>query len=192
MARPEVVVVRHGQTEWSRDGRHTGRTDLPLLPEGEEQAAALAPALASRDFALVLTSPLERARRTLELAGVADAEVDPDLLEWDYGEFEGVTTAQVREERPGWSIWHTWVGGGEQPAEVARRADRVIARVREVDGDVLLGGHGHALRYLAARWVGLPAAAAQHLVLHPATVSVLGWEREAPAIVQWNAAPEPA
>jgi probable phosphoglycerate mutase len=184
-----LVVVRHGQTEWSRDGRHTGRTDLPLLPEGEAQARRLEPALAAWTFAVVLTSPLERAVRTAALAGFPDAEHDPDLLEWDYGEYEGTRTADVREHDPGWSIWETEVDGGEQPEQVGERVDRVISRARAVDGDVLAFAHAHVLRILAARWIGLPAGDGCHLVLEPATFSVLGWERETPALRHWNVPP---
>lgn len=185
----QLVVVRHGQTEWSRDGKHTGRTDLPLLPEGEEQAARLRPTLAEHDFVLVLTSPLQRAVRTAELAGFPDPVVDDDLLEWNYGEYEGRRTADLRQSDPEWSIWTTDVVGGEQPEAVGRRTDRVIARARQAGGDVLAFAHAHVLRILSARWIDLPARHGRNLVLAPATVSTLGWEREDPAIVGWNVPP---
>jgi len=186
-----LVVVRHGQTEWSRDGKHTGRTDLPLLPEGERQAQSLQPVLGTWDFTLVLTSPLARAARTADLAGFPGAEPDPDLLEWDYGAYEGTRTVDVRETEPGWSIWETEVEGGEQPEQVGERVDRVIARARASGGDVLAFAHAHVLRILAARWIDLAARGGRHLVLEPATVSVLGWERETPALRQWNVPPAP-
>jgi probable phosphoglycerate mutase len=185
----ELVVVRHGETEWSRDAKHTGRTDLPLLPEGEAAAAMLAPLLATRAFALVLTSPLQRATRTAALAGFPDAVADSDLLEWDYGEYEGTRTVDVRETDPDWSIWDTEVRAGEQPEQVGERVDRVIARARAVEGDVLAFAHAHVLRILSARWIELAPDGGRHLVLQPTTVSVLGWERETPAIRQWNVPP---
>lgn len=188
--RHEVVVVRHGQTEWSADGRHTGRTDLPLLPEGVEQARRLQPLLARRSFALVLTSPLVRARDTAAEAGFPDAEVDDDLMEWDYGIYEGTRTLDIRAESDSaWSIWTTDVEGGEQPEEVGARVDRVIARARAAGGDVLMVAHAHVLRILSARWLELPPTGGKHLALAPATVSVLGWEREVPALRQWNVPP---
>jgi probable phosphoglycerate mutase len=185
----EVVLVRHGATEWSVLGRHTGRTDVPLTDEGRAAAAALRPVLARRSFALVLTSPLRRARETCQLAGLGDAAVvDTDLVEWDYGEYEGGTTAEIREKHPGWSLWLDGVPGGETAADVAARVDRVIARVRAVDGDVAVFGHGHCLRVLGARWVDLEPEAGRLLALDPATLSVLGWDRETPVIRLWNAA----
>jgi probable phosphoglycerate mutase len=187
--RHELVVVRHGETAWSRSGQHTGRTDVPLLEEGEARARQLQPVLAARAFALVLTSPLARARETAALAGFPDAVVDDDLLEWDYGVFEGTKTADVRVEHPGWSIWETDVEGGEQPEQVGERADRVIARARASGGDVLAFAHAHVLRILTARWLGLPAGGGRRFVLAPATVSVLGWERETTALRQWNVPP---
>ncbi|WP_028653369.1 histidine phosphatase family protein [Nocardioides halotolerans] len=183
----EVWVVRHGETEWSRDGRHTGTTDIELTEDGEASARELAPRLAERPFALVLTSPLQRARRTAELAGFPDAEVDDDLVEWRYGDYEGITTEEIRETVPGWTVWTHPVPGGESADEVAERLDRVIARCHDTDGDVLLVGHGHALRALAARWLGLPATDGRLLKLDTGTVSVLGHERESPAVVHWNA-----
>jgi broad specificity phosphatase PhoE len=181
----ELWLVRHGTTEWSQSGRHTGRTDVPLTPEGERAAASLKPLLARHTFALVLSSPLVRARHTAELAGESP-EIDDDLQEWDYGQYEGRTTSDIREERPDWSIWKDGVLGGETADDVAARADRVIARVRAVDGDCLLFAHGHLLRILGARWIDAPPTAGQHLLLSTAAVSVLGYERETPALARWN------
>jgi len=185
----EVVLVRHGQTEWSRDGRHTGRTDIPLTPEGDADAKALAARLAGRSFGLVLTSPLERARRTAELAGLS-AEVEPDLVEWDYGPEEGRTTEQARETRPGWSVWDD-SGLGETLDELALRSQRVLDRVRPVldeGNDVCLVGHGHALRVLAACWLDLGPHVGQQLVLGAGRLSVLGHEHGCPAVLSWNVA----
>jgi broad specificity phosphatase PhoE len=184
---PRCVLVRHGETEWSLDGRHTGRTDLPLLPEGIEQARALRPVLGARTFAAVLTSPLVRARETAELAGLgAGAVVDPDLAEWDYGAYEGVTTNQIREERPGWELFADGVPDGESIEDVAARVDRVIARVRATPGDVACVAHSHVLRVLAARWIGLDPGVGRSLVLDPAAVGELGWDREHPVVLSWN------
>jgi broad specificity phosphatase PhoE len=180
-----VWLVRHGTTEWSQTGRHTGRTDVPLTSEGERAAAALRPVLAGREFALVLSSPLTRARHTAELAGQSP-ELDGDLLEWDYGQYEGRTTHEIQQERHGWTIWKDGVVGGETADDVAARADRVIARVREVTGDCLLFAHGHLLRILGARWIDAPPTAGQHLLLATAAVSILGYERETPALARWN------
>jgi broad specificity phosphatase PhoE len=184
----ELVLVRHGQTEWSRDGRHTGRTDLPLTADGERDAGALAGRLASRRFGLVLTSPLVRAARTAELAGLR-AEVEADLVEWDYGPEEGRTTEQARETRPGWSVWDD-TGLGETLEQVAVRQRRVLDRVRPVlDGgeDACLVGHGHSLRILAACWLGLSPGVGQQLVLSAGSVSTLGYEHGCPAVLSWNA-----
>jgi len=186
MATREVWLVRHGPTEWSRDHRHTSVTDLPLLPEGEEAARGLAERLSGVEFALVLTSPRLRARRTAELAGFHEAEIDDDLAEWAYGDYEGVTTEQIRETVPGWSVWSHPSPGGETADQVTARLDRVVDRVRSVDGRVLVFGHGHALRVLAARWLGLPAADGRHFRLDTATVSALGHERENPVLLRWN------
>jgi broad specificity phosphatase PhoE len=183
----EVWLVRHGETEWSRDGRHTSTTDLPLTDDGRRVAESLRDRLRQQTFALVLTSPRERARDTARLAGHAGAQVDEDLAEWDYGELEGLTTPEIRETDPGWSIWAGAVPGGESAAEVTERLDRVVARCRSVDGRTLLFGHGHALRALAARWLELPVAEGRHLRLDTATVSVLGWERDTPVVLRWNA-----
>lgn len=182
----DLYLVRHGATEWSLTGRHTGTTDVPLLPEGEESARSLGPRLAARDFALVLTSPLQRARRTAELAGYPDAVVDPDLVEWDYGDYEGVTTEDIRRTRPGWTVWTGDVPGGETAEQVATRLDRVVARARAADGDVLVFGHGHALRALTARWLGMPTSGGRLLRLDTATLSVLAHDREQPIIRHWN------
>jgi broad specificity phosphatase PhoE len=181
----QVWLVRHGTTEWSTAGRHTGRTDIPLTTGGEQAARALKAGLAAHQFALQLSSPLIRAVHTAELAGCSP-ELDPDLMEWDYGSYEGRTTAAIREGRPGWNIWANGVPGGESAEEVAARADRVIARARAADGDTLLFAHGHLLRILGARWIGAPPAAGQHLLLSTAAFCVLGWERETPALARWN------
>jgi broad specificity phosphatase PhoE len=185
--RPTLWVVRHGATEWSRDGRHTGRTDLPLLPDGEEQARATGALLAGRPFSLVLTSPLERARRTCELAGYGDvAQVDEDLLEWDYGAYEGITTPEIRTTAPGWTVWTGPNPGGETIEQVAARADRVIERVLGTDGDCVVFGHGHSLRVLTARWCELPPVEGRRFVLETATLSHLGWEHEYRTVRLWN------
>ena len=185
-AGPEVWLVRHGETEWSRDSRHTSTTDLPLTTDGVQVARRLRPALA-REFAAVLTSPRRRARDTAELAGHGGAEVDADLAEWAYGDYEGITTEKIRETVPDWTVWTHPVPGGESAAEVTERLDRVVARVRAVEGDALLFGHAHALRALAARWLGLPVSEGRLLRLDTSTLSVLGFEREAPVVLTWNA-----
>jgi probable phosphoglycerate mutase len=182
----DLWVVRHGQTEWSVAGRHTSTTDLPLLPEGEAAARDLGPRLAGHPFDLVLTSPRLRARRTAELAGFPGADVDEDLAEWAYGDYEGVTSAEIQEQAPGWTIWTGTVPGGESAEQVGARLDRVVSRVRDVEGDALVFGHGHALRALAARWLGLPVSEGRLLRLDTATVSVLGHEREDPVVLRWN------
>lgn len=182
----EIVLVRHGQTEWSRDGRHTGHSDIPLTLDGERDAGALRARL-ERPFGLVLTSPLQRASRTAKLAGLS-AQVEPDLMEWDYGPEEGRTTAQARETRPGWSVWHD-TGLGETLDQLADRQRRVLDRVRPVlaDGhDVCLVGHGHALRVLAACWLELAPGVGQQLVLGAGSISVLGEEHGSPAVLAWN------
>lgn len=181
----ELVLVRHGETEWSRTGRHTGRTDVPLTPAGEQRAHALSGRL-DRPFVLALSSPLERAARTAALAGVV-ADVEPDLVEWDYGPEEGRTTEQARADRPGWTVWHG-TGLAETPDGVGARMRRVLARVRPAlgTGDVCLVGHGHALRILAACWLGLPPTAGQQLVLGAGAVSTLGYEHDVPAVLSWN------
>jgi broad specificity phosphatase PhoE len=183
----ELWLVRHGTTEWSVAGRHTSTTDLPLLPEGEDVARTLVPRLADTDFALVLTSPRQRARRTAELAGFPDAEVDDDLVEWDYGDYEGTTTPEIRETVPGWTIWSHPTPGGETAEQVGERLDRVVARVHTVDGPTLVFSHGHALRALAARWLRRPVDNGRFFQLDTATVSVLGWEHDEPVLRRWNA-----
>jgi probable phosphoglycerate mutase len=181
-----VFLVRHGETEWSRSGRHTSVTDLPLTPEGERVAAGLKERLAGESFDLVLTSPRQRARRTAELAGYPEAEVDDDLVEWNYGDYEGITTAEIRKTVPGWTVWDDPVPHGETPAEISARLDRVAARIAAVPGDVLVFGHSHALRGLTARWLELDVTEGRHFVLNTATISTLGWERGSPAILHWN------
>jgi broad specificity phosphatase PhoE len=184
----KVYAIRHGETAWSLTGQHTGRTDLPLTDKGRHLAERLRPALAGEAFALVLVSPLRRARETVELAGLGGrAEVDPDLAEWDYGDYEGLTTPQIREKAPGWLIFRDGCPGGETPEQVAARADRVIARARAAAGDVALFAHGHLLRVLAARWLGMPPGAGQHFLLDTGTLSVLGDYDGIPAVRSWNA-----
>jgi probable phosphoglycerate mutase len=182
----ELWVIRHGETEWSRDGRHTSRTEVELTPEGEQTARELAGRLDGVTFDLVLTSPRLRARRTAELAGFADAHVEVDLAEWDYGDYEGVTTAEIREDVPGWTVWTQPCPGGETADQVSRRLDRVVATVRTHGGRVLVFSHGHASRALAARWLGLPVADGRHFLLGTATISVLGYERESSVVARWN------
>jgi len=186
-AGPELWMVRHGETEWSRDGKHTSTTDLPLTSDGEEAAILLGPRLYDVDFDLVLTSPRQRARRTAELAGFTDAEVDEDLVEWGYGDYEGVTTPEIRETVPDWSVWTHPVPGGETADDVAARLDRVIARARARDHDrTLVFAHGHSLRVLTARWLEQTAAEGRFFRLDTSTVSVLGFERETPVLLKWN------
>ncbi|MDQ4028606.1 MAG: histidine phosphatase family protein [Actinomycetota bacterium] len=187
MRRLEVVLVRHGETDWSRAGRHTGWTDIPLTDVGRAQARALGDLLRGRDFASVLTSPLQRAAETCRLAGYGDStEIIGELREWDYGAYEGRTTPDIRRDVPGWTVWTHGVVGGESIEQVASRADAVIERVRGVEGDVALFAHGHVLRILAARWCDLDATAARHFMLDTATISILAYERETPAIRSWN------
>ncbi|TDD23187.1 histidine phosphatase family protein [Kribbella turkmenica] len=181
-----LFLIRHGETEWSRSGRHTSATDLTLTAEGEQVATSLKSRLADATFELVLTSPRERARRTAELAGFPGAEVDDDLVEWDYGDYEGITTAEIRRTVPGWTVWSHPVPNGETPAQVAARLDRVNTRIAAVDGDVLVFGHSHALRALTARWLELDVTGGRHFVLDTATISILGWERGSPVIHRWN------
>jgi len=182
----ELWLVRHGQTEWSREGRHTSVTDVPLTEPGVAVASTLAERLDGLEFGLVLTSPRQRARRTAELAGFPGARVDPDLVEWDYGAYEGLTTDQIREAVPGWTVWTHPCPGGETAEQVAARLDRVVAEVRACGGRALVFGHGHALRALAARWVDRPASDGRLFRLDTATVSTLGYEREAPVVLRWN------
>jgi probable phosphoglycerate mutase len=183
-----VFVIRHGETEWSLNGRHTGTTDIPLTDNGRRLARRMRSALSGRAFALVLVSPLQRARETCELAGLAHkVTVEPDLVEWDYGRYEGWTPAEIQAEAPGWLIFRDGCPGGESPAHVGARVDRVVARARAAEGDVALFAHGHVLRVLAARWLGLSAGDGQHFLLDTATLSVLDHYRGVPALNTWNA-----
>jgi len=182
----ELWVVRHGETEWSASGRHTSTTDVPLTPAGEQAARALRARLSGTTFDLVLTSPRERARRTAELAGFPDAHVEDDLAEWAYGDYEGVTTATIRETVPGWTVWTHPCPGGETAEQVGRRLDRVVAKVRAHGGRVLVFGHGHASRVLAVRWLAQPVVEGRNLALDTGTISVLGYERETPVVARWN------
>jgi broad specificity phosphatase PhoE len=180
-------LIRHGETEWSRSGAHTGRTDIPLTPQGEEEALSVGNYLNARPFTLVLTSPLQRARETCRLAGYGEAAVvDPDLREWDYGRYEGRTTAEIQRELPGWSVWDGAVPGGERIEDVAERAGRAIARAEAAGGEVALFSHAHMLRILAACWVGLEPRAAKLLALDTASLSILGRERDTRVISRWN------
>jgi broad specificity phosphatase PhoE len=182
-----LFAIRHGETEWSLSGQHTGTTDIPLTDNGRRLAERLQPVLAKETFALVLVSPMQRARETCELAGLGDkAVVDPDLLEWNYGEYEGLTPKQINEVAPGWLIFRDGCAGGEVPEQVGARVDRVIARAREIASDVALFSHGHVLRVLAARWLGLPAGAGRHFLLSTGTLSVLGYYHRIPAVKIWN------
>lgn len=184
----ELVLVRHGQTEWSATGRHTSYTDLPLSTDGERQAEALKLALRRRTFIAVLCSPRRRALRTAELAGLTITGIDPDLREWDYGRYEGRTSAQIWQDRPDWRLWRDGCPGGERPEQVGARLDRVLTRVREllVRGDVALLGHGHALRVAGARWIGLAPSAGGLLRLDTGTLSSLGYEHARPVVLTWN------
>lgn len=189
-SRRELWLVRHGETEWSLAKRHTGRTDIPLTPTGERQAAALGQSLAARRFASVLCSPLRRARETCRLAGYGEAaEVTDDLCEWDYGVYEGRTTQDIRVEQSDWSIWTASVSQGESLEQVSRRAQRVIQLAQNVGGDVVLFAHAHILRVLTACWLGLPPEAGRLFVLNTASISVLGYERETRVITGWNLSP---
>jgi probable phosphoglycerate mutase len=187
--RPQVVAVRHGETVWSRDGRHTGRTDIPLTDQGRADARCLVDALAGRRFVRVLCSPLQRARETCALAGLAGREeLCPNLMEWDYGEYEGLTSAQIQERRPGWLLWRDGCPGGELADDVAARADSVIAEITRAlgEGDVALFSHGHLLRVLAARWVEQPAAHGARLMLDTTSISLLDTEHGVRALRRWN------
>ncbi|WP_017570459.1 histidine phosphatase family protein [Nocardiopsis halotolerans] len=194
----ELLLIRHGQTEWSRTRRHTGLTDIPLTAEGERQAAAVRPLLAARDVGRVVTSPLRRAVRTAELAGLEDPVTDPDLTEWDYGGYEGITTADIQRERPGWNLWRDGIVPGDSghPGEsverVGERVDGVLARIAPLlreTADVALVAHGHVLRVLTARWLGLPPEAGVLFRLDTATLSTLGREHGRPVLTSWNVAP---
>jgi broad specificity phosphatase PhoE len=187
MAVQRIFLVRHGETEWTLTGQHTGRTDIPLTENGRLVAGSLGPVLAKIDFALVLTSPLRRARETCELAGFAGrCENDPDLMEWDYGEYEGLTSDEIKRRTPGWMLFRDGCPGGETPDQIGARADRLIARLRGIQKDVVLFGHGHLFRVLVSRWVGLPVSAGSHFLLDPATVSVVSYYQGAPAVKRWN------
>ena len=181
----EIWLVRHGETEWSRSGQHTSRTDLPLTPEGERQAAGLKRMLAGRAFALVLASPMKRAVDTCRLVGL-NPEISDDLVEWDYGDYEGLTTPEIQKQVPGWTVWTGASPRGETVDQVAIRADRVISRALSAGGDVVLFGHGHLSRILAARWIGLEPSGGRLLALSTASLSVLGYERETRVIRLWN------
>jgi broad specificity phosphatase PhoE len=182
----ELWLVRHGETEWSRDGLHTSRTDVPMTSRGETEARRVAPLLRGTTFRLVLSSPRRRARRTAELAGFREVHVEDDLTEWDYGEYEGIATPQIRERVPDWTVWTHPSPGGETADQVGRRLDRVIAKVRAHGGRVLVFGHSHALRALTARWIGQPVSGGRFFKLDTATVSVLGYERETAVVLRWN------
>jgi probable phosphoglycerate mutase len=187
---PSLTLVRHGDTEWSRGGRHTGWTDIPLVESGRRQATQLGGRLSGRTFSLVLSSPLSRAVETCRLAGFGDVmTTDPDLREWNYGDLEGLTSDQIRQSIPNWTIWSGPLPGGEGAEEVGRRADRVIAKALASGGDVAIFAHGHLLRVLAARWLGLAAVDGALFELGTATLSRLGWERERRVIELWNEPP---
>jgi probable phosphoglycerate mutase len=185
-----IVVVRHGETEWSASGRHTSRTDLELTANGRSCAAALRGALSEWSFALVLCSPLRRARETCSIAGFEQAAViDDDLREWDYGDYEGMTTAEIRARDPGWTLWRDGCPGGESPSQVMDRADRVLARLSDADWDALAFAHGHILRVLTARWVSMKVTAGARFVLSAGALGVLGHERETRVVERWNLTP---
>jgi broad specificity phosphatase PhoE len=189
----EIVLVRHGETEWSRDLRHTGLTDIPLTEAGREQAEVLSAPLSEWTFARVYTSPLSRAEETCRLAGLSDRAVVTDaLLEWDYGEYEGITTKEIRATRPGWFLWRDGCPGGETAEDVGARVDSLIADLKTADGDIALFAHGHLLRVLTARWLGLPPQDGRLFALGTATLSVLGYERETEVIRRWNAPVTPS
>lgn len=183
----QIYLVRHGETEWSVTGQHTGRTDIPLTQHGRMAAKRMEPCLAKTDFALVLSSPLERARSTCELAGFGEkVEVDQDLMEWNYGAYEGLTSKQIHAQSPDWTLFRDGCPGGESPDQVRERVDRVIAKARTVDGNVILFAHGHILRALAVRWLGFPVEAGCHFVLDTATISMLSHYHDIPIMKQWN------
>jgi broad specificity phosphatase PhoE len=184
---PQVIVVRHGETDWSRTGRHTGKTDIPLTDEGRRNAKLTGRRLAGRRFRRVLTSPLARAAETCRLAGLGDgAELRDELVEWDYGRYEGLTTPEIRAESPEWSLWRDGCPEGETAADVGRRADRLIDELRPLDGDALVFAHGHVLRVLTARWLELPPEEGARFALSTAAVGMLGYERETPVVWLWN------
>lgn len=186
---PKVYLARHGETEWTKTHKHTGRTDIPLTTDGEDDARLIGRRLAHLKFSHAFTSPLRRAKRTCELAGFPDAEVDPDLMEWDYGEFEGLKSAEIRARKPDWDLFRDGTPGGESPAQIAARADRVATRLKGLTGNVLVFAHGHYLRVLAARWCGADVAFARNLLLGTSSISVLWFDHgmlEEPAIMLWN------
>ncbi|HEY9287928.1 MAG TPA: histidine phosphatase family protein [Candidatus Dormibacteraeota bacterium] len=190
MPTQQVVLVRHGETEWSKDGRHTGTSDIPLTEHGREEARRLKPELQHWRFALVLSSPLQRSVETCRLAGYGDGvQLRPDLVEWDYGSYDGKTSKQIEAERPGWSLWRDGGPDGETAEDVARRVDRVIAEVRAVEGNALVFAHGHVLRVLAARWLGEAPADGRLYALDTAALSVLGYEHQDAVISRWNQPP---
>lgn len=185
----EIYLVRHGETEWSLSGKHTGITDIPLTANGRKEAKLFEPLFAKVSFTKVLTSPLQRARMTCELAGLGgQAEIDRNLMEWNYGEYEGLTTKQIHKTSPNWMLFSDGCPGGESPEQIGARVDRVVARVRAIEGPVILFAHGHVLRVFAARWLGLPVVTGCHFMLDPATLSILSYYRGIPAVKQWNAA----
>lgn len=187
-----IVVVRHGETEWSLSGQHTSRTDLPLTEDGRKRAVALTRQLSGYSFTLVLSSPLRRALETCELAGFGEVvELDNDLREWDYGEYEGLTTAQIRETRPDWNLWRDGCPGGESPPEVGARADRVLARLASAEGDAVAFAHGHILRVVTARWAEMEVAEGARFEFGAGSIGVLGHERDTRAIERWNLSPDP-
>jgi probable phosphoglycerate mutase len=184
----QVYLIRHGETKWSLSRQHTGITDIPLTENGRKVAKLLEPVLAKETFALVLTSPLDRARKTCELAGLGErAEIDSDLMEWNYGKYEGLTPKEIHAQAPDWMLFSDGCPGGESPEQVGARVDRVIARVRAEEGHVALFAHGHIFRVFAARWLGLPATAGCHFLLDTATLNVLSYYRGIPAVKRWNA-----
>jgi broad specificity phosphatase PhoE len=183
----EIILARHGETEWSRDLKHTGRSDIPLTENGRAEAHELRPALAGRSFVRVISSPLERALETCRLAGLGEkVELSDDLLEWDYGDYEGITTAEIHQERPDWYLWRDGCPGGETAPEVGARVDRVIAQLRSLEGDAALFSHGHVLRVLTARWLKLGPESGALFKLDTGTLSSLGYERKTPVITRWN------
>ena len=187
MAAPRVFLVRHGETAWTLTGQHTSSTDIPLTEKGRSVAAGLAPVLTKIDFALVLTSPLKRARETCELAGFAGrCEIEPDLMEWNYGEYEGLTSDQIKTRTPGWLLFRDGCPGGETPEQIGARAERLITRLRGVQKNVALFGHGHCFRVFMSRWIGLPVSAGSTFLLDPATMSIASYYQGVPAVKRWN------
>lgn len=184
----KIFLVRHGETEWSLSGQHTGLTDLPLTEKGKDMAKLFKPFFAKQKLALVLTSPLQRARTTCELAGLGDqAIIDPNLMEWNYGDYEGLTTDQIQSNTPNWMVFKNGCPGGETPELIGERADKVIKKIRTTKGNVALFAHGHFLRVLTSRWLGFPTQAGSHFLLDTGTLSILSYYREDPAIQLWNA-----